>query len=94
MKAKKAYRPRQSIRPMLNTPVKGKTREAERMVNHISARLDAAHEANEMLLDWVYRGDRVRSDYRANVGRLVDRLPPPRADHRATDTQKSKAAKA
>ena len=94
MKAKKAYRPRKSIRPMLNAPIEGKTSEAEQLVNHIKARLDGAHEANKMLLDWVYRGDPIRFSYRANVGRLMDRLLPATTDHATNTVERSKAAKA
>jgi hypothetical protein len=58
---KKKYRPRTSIRPMLNGPIEGKTREAERLVKNIEARLDGAHKANKMVWDYLRHSGKGRA---------------------------------
>jgi hypothetical protein len=42
------------VRPMLNTPVQNKTPEADLLVKRAITRLDASHEANKILTEWVF----------------------------------------
>jgi hypothetical protein len=58
---KKTYRPRKSIRPMLNAPIEGTPRKAERMAKNIEARLEGAHQANKMVWDYLRHSSKGRA---------------------------------